>query len=1491
MAVDTINYIYNDASHPINKATTRQFSTYETINTTKLGLGVYSIVSVVTPLNPNADEDYSNNIYPQSPVVQYFRVTEPVNVSTRLAIPANGSTSRYPFTPKFTLINNGTEDISGSWAYLKIFKGGVEVHSDTLMLQNMTAGSECDVQFTSNYLPLELGTYSMELKLYLYGREETVVYNFNVTGGLKGTYTIGTGGNFATFNSAIDALYYQGVSGDVVFELIDTEYRLGGNNVSRIPDFRSKILGVGPDATITFKPSAPNNLRSNPINIILESEDGYGIKFGQALSTGAYTVPAVNKVIDVELRKFLATSEGYITIDGGVRKNIQFIMQTSNTSGFSVPIYIGEGAKNINISNCRISGNNYTSSNLPTLSYIDETFGFIFEDDRHVNTKNINDILTYSAGILIRNKPYTNTVINNTRYEIDTLSTNNIKIHGNIIENFGYGIVSIGMGMINKQDQNKVVPMYNYENEFTNNYIKNVAKSGIFLGFEEGALVKSNRIDSVGIGKSGEEIFGIQLGGSYRYDNNFGYHNIGTIVEGNEISNIMSDLFSYGIKIEQYPITVTYNNTRYSFPDETKEFKVFNNVIHGFRTLSTGTSSNKIGISLSTTRGQEILNNNTLVGKTYGLKYSPLSNPVEDMVLYLYPLFDYNIKSALVANNTIVLKDLGDCADGSILAGISLQNTKNYKVLNNAISIHNTSREYYYSAPLMIQGLNPKKSNTTVIDRNYYHATNLGISNYNAGLVRLFEMDEVKRFVNNSGYANEYHVLPQWVAWTDRDKSSVTSNIDYLYNDMYSDTVKLNGIKLYTTLRMKTGKTGNNTPTINSPLNNRGSILSDVKTDAIGVSRINLDQNPDIGAYEFDCKTYLTDIEIKRIHAPASYLDYRNTATREAEYVMAGGPAVDVRAIVRNNGDAFVSSYPITCKIDTAAGDSNYTLPPVKTIFVDLAPGEEKEVVFYSEKDESNKAFMPEPYNGRRVPERFRTMRTNVTPVYTITVTASGANDEDTRNNILSKAVRFYIPSNSKDKLYLLVSAENTGANLRDTVWVSQLANASDVVAGKLNYDTLMAAFNRMQYFVSTQEQEARHFDILDRAIWPERSINYSIQRFNRERNCFEPVYKSLFWSDGDDKPMSYWEKQNLIDFVDAGSVEYKKNVVIASQEAIRRNISGEDAFNYEMQTKVLRSTIKGTGVYNGPADIRIKGFTQAHDLVLGIVPTEYQFNISEENKFADRAPQPASFNKFDTTLGVNYIAYYYYDEASPNADRNLSDKISVVSSKLLNRNSIYAGFDWRHLSDIDAFVKGIFDDIADDLLIVPVELLSFDARNNGRKVILDWTTASEINSNNFEVERAGIFNSNIGLFSTINTIKAAGQSNVSTSYNTIDESVNYGDKYAYRIKMNDVDGSYSYSDTKIVSIEHADGITIGSINPNPASNISRIDYSLDLPSHVSISVYDLSGRELLLVYDGIKTSGSHNLELDVTALQSGAYTLLFNIDGKIITKPLNVVR
>ncbi len=147
-------------------------------------------------------------------------------------------------------------------------------------------------------------------------------------------------------------------------------------------------------------------------------------------------------------------------------------------------------------------------------------------------------------------------------------------------------------------------------------------------------------------------------------------------------------------------------------------------------------------------------------------------------------------------------------------------------------------------------------------------------------------------------------------------------------------------------------------------------------------------------------------------------------------------------------------------------------------------------------------------------------------------------------------------------------------------------------------------------------------------------------------------------------------------------------------------------------------------------------------------------------------------------------------------------------------------------------------------------------------------------------------------MFNTIHTVKAAGQSNAISNYNSADATVNYGSEYAYRIKMNDIDGAYSYSDTKIVSVEQIAGVTIGEVNPNPASEVVRIDYSLVSASNVSITLIDLAGKELLVLSNDITTSaGEHFVELNVSSLSSGAYNLLFNINGKIIVKTINVVK
>ncbi|MBQ6268849.1 MAG: T9SS type A sorting domain-containing protein [Bacteroidetes bacterium] len=1466
--LDTISLVNN----PLQKTQIRTCSTKE-VNTNDLGVGLYTVECKIIPISPAQDEDTLNNYYPRlNTFTRYFEVSEPINIAIANTMVSPGaSTYRYPFFPTVSVTNLGLVDMSGSWADIEIRKNGNLVYSDRVMLQNIAYNEASDIKFTKIFMPTDVGGYNVTLTLDLHGAPKTKTFTFIVQEGLKGTNTIGAKGKYKSFNEAVDALYLQGVSGNVVFELIDDEYTLG-NGDTLIPEFRSKIVGVGPDATITFKPDRLHELSATPIKIIIESDDGYGLRFGQALETGDYRIPAVNIITDVTMRREFATSEGYITFDGGSRKNINFAMVQPNTVRFSAPLYMGEGAKNITIRNCRVTGNNYTNSDLPNIQYTNESLGFISENDEFASTLDANDTLSYSTGILLRNRPYVNNLSGVADYRIDTVATNNIVIEGNIITGFGYGVVSLGMGPIYNLNKSEVELKYNHDNKFINNYINNVAKAGLFLGFEDGAIISGNRIDSVGGSrKPNEEIYGIRLGGNYRYDDCLGYHNVNLVVSENEISNIQSTLASYGIKVEQHPLAISYNSTGYRFPAEDSGIKIYNNVIN--RLTTTGNNANsKVGIEVTTTREEYV----PIVLMVAGKKEfeGPIYNNGRVDVYSLYPfLTDYEISNVLINNNTI---SISEEANDESLTGIAVKEAAYYEILNNAIVIDGLDGSMNENKAILLKGLNPKKLLSNV-NHNSYYVHPLGLE-YNSSIIRLYEQDELGRYLEDGGYGNEYMKLTQWIGWTGEDVSSISGfdfRRDMEYNDVY-----LNGVKLYDVWRMKPQRQ----ITRNSQLNNRATIINYIQKDLAGNSRINLDQNPDIGAFEFDCETYLTDIEVKMITAPRAYCDYRGKFA-DAEYVMVGGTAVDVKALVRNNGDVVVPNHPVRCAI--------YKMPdmatPVKdtTVRLTLAPGEEREVVFFSSQEESNLRFEPEPFNGEE-PDQvwFTTMRTNVTPIYRIEVAADPyrLTDEFRPNDTISKNVRFYIPSNSLDRLYLLISAENTTADLSDPSLLD-----ADIIAGRLNYDTLITAFNNMKYFIATTEQKSRHIDVIDRKGWEPRAIDYTLTRYNYDRRIYEPVYNTLFWSDGDDKELTYWEKQTLLDFANSGTPYYKKNIVIGSQEMSRENVSGRSAFNRELNDLILRSKVKGDGIVNksfkittDPDSYRIKGFFEGHNVLIDVLPTQY---------VPDEGPVPGTITKVDTVLGNVYVGYYYHTDAA-DADYDIDHKMSVLSSKTLTVNSIYGAIDWRHLANATAFLAGIFDDIGGDL-IVPVELVSFNANSLGKRVMLDWSTASEINTNTFEVERADVSANGVyGLFNSINTQKAAGTSNTLLNYNYTDRSVDYGNTYAYRLKVTDADGSYSYSALREVTISNANGLNLNEFVPNPANIVSNLSYTLgNAVNNLRISILDITGKEVSVLYEGSKPSGEYVLDLDVANLSSGVYTVIFNVDGSVAAKTLNVVK
>jgi len=67
---------------------------------------------------------------------------------------------------------------------------------------------------------------------------------------------------------------------------------------------------------------------------------------------------------------------------------------------------------------------------------------------------------------------------------------------------------------------------------------------------------------------------------------------------------------------------------------------------------------------------------------------------------------------------------------------------------------------------------------------------------------------------------------------------------------------------------------------------------------------------------------------------------------------------------------------------------------------------------------------------------------------------------------------------------------------------------------------------------------------------------------------------------------------------------------------------------------------------------------------------------------------------------------------------------------------------------------------------------------------------------------------------------------------------------------------------------------------PNPFNPTTKIQYSLPSATHVSLKVYDMAGRQVKVLVNEFKTSGSHIVEFDATGLASGVYAYRLEVIG-----------
>ena len=174
--------------------------------------------------------------------------------------------------------------------------------------------------------------------------------------------------------------------------------------------------------------------------------------------------------------------------------------------------------------------------------------------------------------------------------------------------------------------------------------------------------------------------------------------------------------------------------------------------------------------------------------------------------------------------------------------------------------------------------------------------------------------------------------------------------------------------------------------------------------------------------------------------------------------------------------------------------------------------------------------------------------------------------------------------------------------------------------------------------------------------------------------------------------------------------------------------------------------------------------------------------------------------------------------------------------------------------------------------LPLPVEYAAFNVSNNADQwAQLNWSTASELNAKEFSIERS----TNGHAFTPVAMVAASGTKSTVSNYEHHDDirELEAGNVY-YRLKQVDFDGSYEYSDVRMIvkSSEERHGVVL---MPNPATSEVTLLVEHTTQEVQEIILFDARGKRMKSYQAESDISGSLELSINLEDLPSGMYYLM----------------
>ncbi|WP_345164064.1 T9SS type A sorting domain-containing protein [Nibribacter koreensis] len=306
---------------------------------------------------------------------------------------------------------------------------------------------------------------------------------------------------------------------------------------------------------------------------------------------------------------------------------------------------------------------------------------------------------------------------------------------------------------------------------------------------------------------------------------------------------------------------------------------------------------------------------------------------------------------------------------------------------------------------------------------------------------------------------------------------------------------------------------------------------------------------------------------------------------------------------------------------------------------------------------------------------------------------------------------------------------------------------------------------------------------------------------------------------------------------------EYAIKYTITSAHGTFKS-QGYDEFSYEMsayefsQMESLTVSTKH-GKITDPVKITFPLRNEGGE-ALYCQPTSPSFTaIGIDGIDGNANPMSGSTSNYSVTSSNSFV----YTWSAPEDWTIVNKTVNPMSAKA----GTTAGTMWVMIEEVDAIGQKTGAYIIKTLAVapypnpLPVELVNFIGLARSGSVELSWSTATEINNDQFEVERS----SNGKDFYKISTVKGAGNSSLLRQYKFLDTAPLAGVAY-YRLKQVDFDQAFEYS--KVISVKSALSAKSlePSIYPNPVTEnylTVRLKNYTSTQGPVLFKLTDLNGK------------------------------------------------